>query len=74
MIDPKDSEWWGTYAAGSTTTIIPMNQTQWYVDDTFGLQTMDRASRLSFNTSTGDHLQFSSADLQNWMLQAGFAN
>jgi len=73
MIDPKDSEWWGSYAVGSTSTVLPMAQTAWYQQDTFGLQTLDKAGRLTFNTSTGDHLQFSLTDLQAWLVQAGFA-
>jgi palmitoyl-protein thioesterase len=74
MIDPKDSEWWGSYDVGSFTKLLPMNQTSWYTADTFGLKTMDQGGRLSFNTSVGDHLQFTKAELEAWMLQAGFAS
>jgi hypothetical protein len=68
MIDPKESEWYGTYE-GDFNTIIPLSQSPWFLNDTFWLQTLSNQGRLSYNTSTGDHLQFTTADLQNWMLQ-----
>jgi len=72
MIDPRESEWWGSYSTGSYTNLLTMRDTVWYGADTFGLKTLDLSGRLLFNTSNGNHLQFSNTDLENWMIDAGF--
>ena len=63
MVEPNDSEWFGFYADGSKTQAIPMHKTQWYLEDSFGLQTLDKAGKIFFETTPGDHLQFSIRDL-----------
>jgi hypothetical protein len=35
-----------------------MEETAWYVNDTLGLKTLDRAGRLTLINWPGDHLQF----------------
>jgi len=65
MIFPNDSEWWGFYADGSNTQILAMNETKWYQEDLFGLQTFVKAGKHDFLTTPGDHLQFSDKFISN---------
>lgn len=71
MVWPAQGEWWG--AADSTKSdpfsapILPMNETEWYQQDLFGLQTAERAGRNFFEKFKGDHLQFTRDDLQRWV-------
>jgi len=64
MVVPNDSEWFGYYADGSTKTMLSMKQTKWYTQDLFGLQTLDQAGKIFFETTPGDHLQFTTT----WLL------
>lgn len=57
MVFPNEGEWWGHFADGSLKTVLPMNETVWYKNDTFGLRTADEAGKIVFNTTAGDHLQ-----------------
>lgn len=61
MIWPNESEWFGFYQDGSQTEVLSMQQTSWFKDDSFGLQTAFNNNSLSFFTTPGDHLQFSDA-------------
>lgn len=67
MVFPNEGEWWGHFADGSLSTVLPMNQTRWYKEDLFGLRTADEAGRIVFNSTSGDHLQFSLAQLEWWV-------
>jgi len=68
MIYPNDGEWWGAFAADGKTRLA-MNQTEWYTKDLFGLKTADQAGKILFNKTTGDHLQFTEAELFGWVDQ-----
>lgn len=59
MIFPKESEWFGFYKDGSGSEILPMNETSWYIENLFGLKTLDKAGKLVFETTPGNHLQIS---------------
>jgi len=67
MVFPNEGEWWGQFAAGGYSSTEIMNQTANYQKDSFGLKTMDQADKLSFTTTTGDHLQFSQTQLYGWL-------
>jgi len=66
MIYPNDGEWWGAFDSDGKTRLA-MKDTEWYKKDLFGLKTADEAGKLFFNTTAGDHLQFSEAELFNWV-------
>jgi palmitoyl-protein thioesterase len=44
-----------------------MRETEWYKQDLFGLKTVDEAGKIQFNTTTGNHLQFSRDQLIAWV-------
>jgi len=67
MVYPNEGEWWGHFADGSLKTVLPMKETKWYQDDLFGLKTVDEAGKLHFNTTEGNHLQFSNEQLVWWV-------
>ena len=58
---------WGHFADGSLTTVLPMKETKWYTDDLFGLKTVDEAGKIQFDTTEGDHLQFTQEQLEGWI-------
>lgn len=68
MVEPNDGEWWGAFDSDGKTKLA-MNETEWYKQDLFGLKTADQAGKIFFNTTTGDHLQFSKAELFGWIDQ-----
>ncbi|KAF1324083.1 Palmitoyl-protein thioesterase 1, partial [Globisporangium splendens] len=62
QVFPKDSEWFGAYADGDPyKTILAFNETAWYQQDSFGLQTLHRAGKVHFLSTPGNHLQFTTA-------------
>lgn len=65
MVQPQESEWFGFYAPGTENKILPMRQTQLYMNDQLGLKTMDQAGKLVFLSTVGEHLQFSN----EWFIQ-----
>lgn len=73
MIWPNESEWYGFYQDGSQSEVLSMQQTSWFKDDSFGLQTAFNNNSLSFFTTPGDHLQFSNAFILQ-MIDAFFRN
>jgi len=58
MVVPPDSEWFGFYTPGQSVTIQQMNETDLYIQDKIGLQTLNNQGRLQFLSVNGDHLQF----------------
>jgi palmitoyl-protein thioesterase len=67
MVFPSEGEHWGHFADNSLTKVLPMRQTHWYKSDLFGLKTVDEAGKIFFNTTAGDHLDFSRAELNGWL-------
>lgn len=67
MVYPNEGEWWGHFDDDSFDTVLPMNETDWYKQDLFGLKTADDSGKIVFNSTTGDHLQFTSAQLLAWV-------
>ncbi|KAJ8575725.1 hypothetical protein ON010_g3488 [Phytophthora cinnamomi] len=60
QVFPKESEWFGMYQDGDPyKTILGFNETRWYREDLFGLQTLDKAGKVHFLSTDGDHLRFS---------------
>lgn len=67
MIYPNEGEHWGHFADQSLDQVLAMEDTDWYQQDLFGLKTVDEAGKIVFNSTNGDHLQFSDDDLVWWV-------
>mmetsp|Transcript_155647 Transcript_155647/g.290505 ORF Transcript_155647/g.290505 Transcript_155647/m.290505 type:complete len:357 (+) Transcript_155647:63-1133(+) len=67
MVYPNDGEWWGSLPDGTYGSPLPMKETKFYKDDLFGLKTADGLGKISFESTPGDHLQFSDKDLYSWV-------
>lgn len=65
MVWPPEGEHWG--AAVSDAEVVPMNETEWYKKDFFGLKAADEAGKNEFLSFEGDHLQFGIDDLHGWV-------
>ena len=69
MVWPKEGEHWGAPDPKDPFhTILPMNQTEWYRKDLFGLKTAQEAGKNYFESFEGDHLQFQMEDFDRWIL------
>lgn len=66
MVYPHEGEWWGAFDSDGK-TLLTMKQTEWYKKDLFGLQTADKAGKIVFNSTKGNHLQFSKEELFGWV-------
>lgn len=58
VVQPKESEWFEFYEPGNDKKILPLEQSEIYVNDRLGLQAMMVNDQLIFLESPGDHLQF----------------
>lgn len=70
MVWPKEGEHWGAPDSNSDDpfqTIKPMNETEWYQKDLFGLKTAQEAGKNVFESFDGDHLQFTREDFERWV-------
>lgn len=67
MVFPNEGEHWGTFADNSFKEVVTMKQTSVYQSDSFGLKTADEAGKIHFETTPGNHLQFSEQDLFGWI-------
>jgi len=65
VIVPRESEWFGAY--DEHYRLLSMNETEWYKNDLFGLKTADLAGKILFNSTDGNHLEFSSEQLFGWL-------
>jgi len=57
VVDPRGSEWFSWYKPGDVTTMLPLNQTQLYIEDWIGLKELDTTGRLRLMEVVGNHLQ-----------------
>lgn len=58
MVQPIESSWFGFYADGNDKVVVPLRDSKLYKNDVLGLQELDKAGKLAFLSSPGDHLQF----------------
>ena len=65
VVVPREGEWFGAYDANYH--LLGMRQTQWYKEDTFGLRTADEAGKVLFNSTDGNHLDFTTEQLFGWL-------
>merc|ERR1712178_488286 len=67
MVYPNEGEHWGSIADGSYGNALGMKDTKFYKEDLFGLKEADTAGKISYETTPGDHLQFTDAQLYAWV-------
>ncbi|XP_064458509.1 palmitoyl-protein thioesterase 1-like [Ornithodoros turicata] len=58
VVDPKESAWFSYYPPGDDMHVVPLQQQLLYKEDWLGLKKMDKAGKLKFLATPGDHLQF----------------
>jgi palmitoyl-protein thioesterase len=68
MVWPKEGEHWGAPDPRDPFhRVLPMNETDWYQKDLFGLRTAQEAGKNYFEAFDGDHLQFKMEDFDRWI-------
>ncbi len=68
MVWPKEGEHWGAPDPNDPFQhVLPMNETEWYQKDLFGLKTAQEAGKNVFESFDGDHLQFTTQDFERWV-------
>jgi len=69
MVYPREGEQWGALTADypQNMTVLPMQQTDWYAKDLFGLRTADEAGKNHYESFVGNHIRFTQAELQAWL-------
>jgi len=66
MVYPNQGEQWGAIEDNGK-KIQEMTETKFYQQDLFGLKTVDEANPISFEETSGDHLQFTHEELYGWV-------
>jgi palmitoyl-protein thioesterase len=69
LVWPKEGEHWGAPDPANPfhNSVLPMQETEWYKKDLFGLRTADEQNKNYFETFEGDHLRFSMEDFDRWV-------
>jgi len=72
MVWPNEGEHWGCAdnSGGKDpfhSPVLPMNETEWYQNDLFGLKTAQEAGKNVFETFEGDHLRFTMEEFDRWV-------
>jgi len=67
MVYPNTGEWWGSEPDGTYGTALNMTETKFYKDNLFGLKDADTANKFFWETTPGNHLQFTDAELFGWV-------
>ena len=63
VVYPKESEWFQSFDANMN--LLPLEETDFYAQDYLGLKTLNEAGKITFSSVEGDHLQFSTSDIDN---------
>ena len=65
VVWPREGEWWGQVAPGDPwdAPALPMAQSSWYLQDTFGLRTASQQHKNHFESFMGEHIRIPDAQL-----------
>nr|AHH80648.1 thioesterase-Ap [Antheraea pernyi] len=58
IVQPRETEWFGFYAPGQAKKLLTLQESALYTQDRLGLKKMDKAGKLVFLSTDGDHLRF----------------
>jgi len=67
MVYPNEGEHWGSLPDGTYGSALPMKDTKFYKENLFGLKDADEAGKIFYETTPGNHLQFSNEQLLSWL-------
>mmetsp|Transcript_11590 Transcript_11590/g.31021 ORF Transcript_11590/g.31021 Transcript_11590/m.31021 type:complete len:362 (+) Transcript_11590:72-1157(+) len=67
MVYPNEGEWWGAMEDGEYGKALTMKETRLYQEDSFGLKTADEAGKIFFESTSGEHLEFTDEQLYGWV-------
>ena len=68
VVWPRQGEQWGAMDPKDPwKTVLPMNETDWYTKDSFGLKTADEAGKNHFESFVGEHIRMTDAQLMGWL-------
>jgi len=69
VVWPKEGEVWGSPDPMDPLhkPILPMEQSDWYIQDLFGLKTASYDGKNYFESFDGDHLEFDIGTYDNWL-------
>ena len=59
MVEPRESGHFEFYIPGQDKEILPLRESQLYLEDWIGLKTLDESGKLHMFEVPGDHLQVS---------------
>lgn len=63
VVYPKESEWFQTY--DDNMNLLPLEDSDFYKNDYLGLKALNEGSKITFSKVEGDHLQFSTSDIND---------
>ena len=63
VVYPRESEWFQSF--DENMELQPLEDSQWYQDDVLGLKTLNEANKVTFSAVDGDHLEFTTDDINN---------
>jgi len=61
VVIPKESEWFGYYEIGQQSTIVPLEQSPLWQNDTLGLKELYETNRLFRTTAPFEHMKFNAS-------------
>ncbi|CAL1388813.1 unnamed protein product [Linum trigynum] len=68
ILIPKETAWFGYYPDGGFGSVLPVNETQLYIEDWIGVKALDEAGKVTYVTMSGNHLEISESDMRNYIV------
>ncbi|KAK7340472.1 hypothetical protein VNO77_21176 [Canavalia gladiata] len=68
VIIPKETAWFGYYPNGALHPVLPVQQTELYIEDWIGLRSLDEAGKVKFVSVSGNHLNLSRKDMKTYVV------
>jgi len=66
IVVPNTSAWFEFYSVNETKTVVPLQQSQMYLEDWLGLKQLDEAGRLKLYTTDCPHQDYPREQCKNW--------
>ncbi|CAI0445926.1 unnamed protein product [Linum tenue] len=68
ILIPKETAWFGYYPDGGFGSVLPVNETQLYIEDWIGVKALDEAGKVTYVTMSGNHLEISESDMRKYIV------